>query len=137
MVLKHYILAPLIINYRMGRDLMKIFTFKWPSTSVRKHIFLISNRCSSDGSQAITHNIRVHTYVTHIACAHEHIPCIIINYAFTLSPQKSNWWTEQRLQLFSVQLSGVNAAESKGHDSKMEHNNEGNLQICFSLCKKS
>lgn len=30
MVLEHYTLVPLIINYRMGRDLMKIFTFKRP-----------------------------------------------------------------------------------------------------------
>lgn len=125
MVLEHCTLVPLIINYRMGRDLMKIFTFKWPRImSVRKHIFFIANRCSSDHSQTTAHSTRIHTYVTHIAHAHEHISCIITNSAFTLSHKKQLMNSPEVATLCCAAVWHTHVAKSKCHDSKMGHNNE-------------
>lgn len=109
MVLEHCSLVPLIINYRIGRDLMKIFTFKWPRILClweNAYFSLLTDAAQTTAKQLlIAHR---YTPILHTLPVHGNTyPVFSQLFSFHFIITKKNWWTAQERQHFSVKLSGM------------------------------
>lgn len=109
MVLEHCTLVPLIINYRIRRDLMKILTFKWPRILwlwENTYFSLLTDAAEITAKQP--HIEHRYTPMLHTLHVHMNTYSVLLQIHLSLYDQKkNNWWTVQKLQHFAMQLSGI------------------------------
>lgn len=110
MVLEHCSLVPPIINYRMGRDLMKIFTFKWPRILClweNTYFSLLTDAAQTTAKQLlIAYRYTPILHTLHVNVNTYPVLSQLFSFHFIII-KKNNWWTVQKLQHFAVQLSGM------------------------------
>lgn len=140
MALEHCSLVPLIINYRMGKDLMKIFTFKQPRILClweNTYFSLLTDAAQTTAKQLL----RAHRYTPILHTLHVHVKTYpvfsqLFSFHFIITKKQLMNSPEDATLLF-VAVWNIQVTKTNVHKIKIGQNNEWQLQKSFSLCQST